>query len=118
MSAGVATIRIADLSLALMACKMRRANCGRTAQMCAMSEHPVVPVECSQHSGARRRNLIAARCQGLSNLRTQLMRRGWIAEVFRRTQLQHGRAEVLRTWGVGVRSLLAEPQHILNGGTR
>ncbi|KQM72955.1 hypothetical protein [Xylophilus sp. Leaf220] len=118
MSAGVATIRVADLSLALMACKMRRANRGRTAQFCALSAYPGIDVDCRHGVDERGRRTAAALALGESRARFMPLARGHIATLIERTHLHHGRKEMLRTWGVGVRALLAEPQHILNGGTR
>jgi len=45
-----------------------------------------------------------------------LMERGHVAELILRTRMNHGLAEVRKTWGAGLRSLQAEPRHVLNGG--
>ncbi len=118
MSAVVATIRVADLSLALMACKMRRANRGRTAQFCALSAYPGLDVDCRHGIAERGRRTAAALALGACGIRAMPLVRGHIAALFERTHLHHGRKEMLRTWGVGVRALLAEPRHILNGGAK
>ena len=44
------------------------------------------------------------------------VQRGDIGRLFDRVKCERGRAEVVKTWGVGIRALKAEPQYVLNGG--
>ncbi|MES2910578.1 MAG: hypothetical protein V4718_04270 [Pseudomonadota bacterium] len=54
---------------------------------------------------------------GMSPARVWPMQRGDIASVFERVKHEHGRKEVSKTWGAGIRALQAEPAYVLNGGT-
>jgi len=111
------TIRAADLPLVLAAAKMRHRNGGRTCQLCALTPAPVIQVDCATNSYWTRAGLAAdARRFGLSPARVMPMLRGHIALVYERINRAHGRSEVLRTWGAGIRTLRAEPRHVLNGG--
>jgi hypothetical protein len=112
-----ATIRAADLPLVLAAAKLRRRNAGRTCQLAALSAGPVIQVDCASNSQWTRPGLRdEARRFGLSPSRVRPLERGHIALVYERINREHGRREVLRTWGAGIRSLRAEPRHVLNGG--
>lgn len=117
MSAQQATIRATDLPLVLAAAKMRRFNGGRTCQLCTLSEGPIINVECRDSVGARQRAQAEAMRLGISPARVSPMRRGDIGRLVERVQRTHGRREVLRTWGIGMRALLQEPLHVLNGGS-
>ena len=112
-----ATIRADDLPLVLAAAKMRRRTAGRTCQLCALTPAPVIRVDCAANSQWIRPGLAAeARRVGIGQSRVMPMQRGHIALVYERTNRQHGRREVQRTWGAGIRTLRAEPRHVLNGG--
>ena len=113
-----ATIRAADLSVVLAAAKLRRYNAGRTCQLAALSASPLIEIDCARNSQWTRPGLRdEARRFGLKQCRNSPLQRGHIALVYERINRQHGRREVLRTWGAGIRSLRAEPQHVLNGGS-
>lgn len=112
----VATIRARDLGLVLAAAKLRRWNNGRTCQLCALSEHPTIALDCHYPGSKSSSYREAASRHGISPARVWPMQRGRIARLFERVQRVHGRREVLRTWGVGIRALKAEPAHVLNGG--
>lgn len=112
-----ATIRAEDLPLILAAAKLRRRNNSRACQLCALSEHPVITVDCHERVDARRRAQAAALRFGASPARCLPMQRGRIGDLYERVQRTHGRREVLRTWAAGVRALLGEPLHVLNGGS-
>jgi hypothetical protein len=113
-----ATIRAADLGLLLAAAKLRRHTHGRTCQLCALSAGPVIEVDCAANSRWTRPDLAAqARRYGLSPARVTPLQRGHIALLYERTNRHHGRREVLRTWGAGIRALRAEPRYTLNGGS-
>lgn len=112
-----ATIRASDLPLVLAAAKLRRWNKGRTPQLCALSEGPVIQLDCATSSRWTRPGLAGdVRRYGASPVRVSPMQRGHIALAFERTNRERGRAEVLRTWGKGIRTLRAEPRYVLNGG--
>lgn len=113
----VATIRAKDLSLLLGAVKLRKYTSGRTCQLCTLSEAPIISVECRYRDIERRHAEAAARRFGISPARVTPMQRGEIVRVIERTQVEHGRREVLRTWGTGIRVLLQEPRYVLNGGS-
>lgn len=113
-----ATIRAADLPLVLAAAKLRRANAGQTCQLAALSERPLIELDCASTSRWTRPGLRdEARRMGLAQSRILPMQRGHIALVYERIRREHGRGEVLRTWGAGIRALRAEPRHVLNGGS-
>lgn len=114
----IATIRARDLPLVLAAAKMRRYNGGHTCQMCALSETPTITLDCRSTLSKTDSYRAAVRRHGLSPARCLPMTRGLIADVYERVQRQHGRAEVLRTWGRGIKALKQEPLHILNGGAK
>jgi hypothetical protein len=112
-----ATIRATDLPLVLAAAKLRRRNAGRTCQLAALSAGPAIQVDCASNSQWTRPGLRdEARRIGLSQSRILPMQRGHIAQVYERINRAHGRREVLRTWGAGIRALRAEPRYVLNGG--
>ena len=112
-----ATIRADDLPLVLAAARMRRRNTGRTCQLCALTPAPVIQVDCTSSSRWTRPGLRDdARRFGIGQSRVMPMQRGHIALVYERINRDHGRREVLRTWGAGIRTLRAEPRHVLNGG--
>jgi hypothetical protein len=111
-----ATIRARDLSLVLAAAKLRRYTNGRTCQLCALSEAPVITVDCHEREWLRPHARADAQRFGISPARVLPMQRGHIGRLAERVQRMHGRREVLKTWGDGIRALLAEPQHVLNGG--
>lgn len=116
MSTTTATIRASDLPLVLA--KARRWNSGRTPQLCALSEGPVIQLDCATSSRWTRPGLADdVRRYGVSPARVTPMQRGHIALAYERTNRERGRAEVLRTWGAGIRALRAEPRYVLNGGS-
>lgn len=117
MSTNTATIRADDLKLVLGAAKLRRWNHGSTGQFCALSAGPVIEVDCATASRWTRPGLADdVRRYGLSPARFTPMQRGHIALAYERTNRERGRAEVLRTWGTGIRALRAEPRYVFNGG--
>jgi len=111
------SIRAADLPLVIASMKLRRFNGGRTCQLCALSEAPTIEVNCRDSRGARQRAQAEALRWGISPARVSPMRRGDIGRLIERVQREHGRREVLRTWGSGIRALQQEPLHVLNGGS-
>lgn len=104
----VATIPAKDLDLLLATTKLMRRN-DKMARFCLMSRAPLMETDC--------RSTARARCDavryGLVSVSLQPMRRGGMAEVYERVAREGGRAEVLRTWGVGIRALRLEPRHHL-----
>lgn len=110
-----ATIRFTDLQLALVGAKARRAF--GTCQLCALSEHPMIEIGCSDHHRGYAAGYVErAKAFGLSPARVMPMRRGDIASLYERVKREHGRGEVVKTWGVGIKALQAEPLYVLNGG--
>jgi hypothetical protein len=110
-----ATIRASDLPLVLAAAKLRRYTHGRTCQLCALSSAPLITVDCHENAWLRKHAQDDARRMGISPARVLPMQRGHIARLAERVQRTHGRREVLKTWGAGIRALLAEPMYTLNG---
>lgn len=112
----VATIRARDLGLLLAAEKLRRWTNGRNCRLCALSEHPTLELDC-HYSGSKDPSYRdTARRLGTSPARVWPLQRGRISHVYERVLREHGRGEVLRTWGTGIRALRAEPRHTLYGG--
>lgn len=113
-----ATIRADDLSLALYAYKLRRFTKGRVAQMAAMSAGPKILIDCQDvpREDSRQRLAQDAIRLGLARARMTPLDRGHIGRVYQRVKLMAGRREVQRTWGAGIRTLMAEPLYVLNGG--
>lgn len=111
-----ATIRLQDLQLVAATVKARRSINADLAWFCALSEHPVISVDCGSNRRIHSDLLEAAKRHGLSKSRMLPMQRGRIACVVERTRWMHGMAEVRKTWRTGIRALLAEPRHILPGG--
>jgi hypothetical protein len=108
------TIRANDLQLVCVAAKARRLL--GTCQLCALSEHPAIEISCRDHSRGYSAGYVErAKRYGLSPARVQPMKRGDIGRVYERVQREHGRREVVKTWGVGIRALQAEPLYVLNG---
>lgn len=111
------TIPLADLVDVLRFARLRRLTAGRTCQLCALTQAPLIRVDCAD--GHPSHWVIAeARQRGIARHVACPMRRGHIARLMERVQRQQGRREVLKTWGVGIRALLAEPKYTLNGGAR
>lgn len=109
----VATIRAQDLSLVLGSVKLRNYTNGRTCRLCALSETPVIQLTCRDRDRSREQ---AARF-GQSPARCMPIQRGDIGRLYQRVNLERGRREVVKTWGVGIRTLQAEPQYVLDGGS-
>lgn len=104
----VATIPAKDLDLLLVTAKLMR-HSDKLARFCLMSRAPLVETGC-RSTARQRRDAVR---YGLASISLQPMRRGDIAEVYERVAREGGRAEVLRTWGVGIRALRLEPRHHL-----
>lgn len=99
---------------ALVSAKMRRRNGGRTCALAAMTAAPLLQPDCSHPNRLRLRDeamRLAARPAMCSPLD-----RGHIAALIARTRLLHGLGEVRKTWGAGLRALLAEDRYVINGG--
>jgi hypothetical protein len=111
------TIPADHLVTVLAAHKLRRYTQGRTCQLCVVTAAPLLQVDC--HHGSRH-TTAAKRAQALKDgnwpPHITPLRRGHISSLYARTRLHHGLKEVRRTWGAGLRALLAEPKHALNGG--
>jgi hypothetical protein len=99
---------------ALVSARMRRRNGGRTCALAAMTAAPLLQPDCSHPNRLRLRDeamRLAARPAMCSP-----MERGHVAALIARTRLYHGLDEVRKTWGSGLRALLAENRYVLNGG--
>ena len=108
------TIKVSDLKLALAACRLRRYTGGKTCQIAAITAGTIIEVDC--RSAGRLRLRTDALRLGKSRLTVTPMNRGHIGDLIERTRVFHGLAEVRKTWGVGIKALLAEPRYVLNGG--
>lgn len=111
-----ATIRAADLSLLLASAKLRKYTAGRTPLLAAMSAAPLL--ECDCHSGRTPTPSwrFQVQCSGLHAARVTPLQRGYISRLFDQVALHRGRREVVKTWGVGIRTLRAESRYVLFGG--
>lgn len=109
-------IPLASVELALFSARMRRRNHGRTCLLAATTPLPILEVDCSR----RTRNTSSWREEamrlGLSKCTVTPLHRGHIGDVINRTRLNHGLAEVRKTWGTGLRALLAESKYVLKDG--
>lgn len=112
------TIPLASVELAYAAARMRRANRGRTCQLAAVSRAPILTADCHDPRMHMPAWLDECRRVGLSNCTCTTLNRGRIVSLIERTRLNHGLAEVRKTWGTGIRTLMAEPRFTLNGGAR
>lgn len=108
------TIKASDLKFALAAHKLRRHTSGKTCQVAAITAGPLIEADCS--SAGRLRMRADALRMGKSRVTVTPMNRGHIGGLIERTRVFHGLAEVRKTWGVGIKALLAEPRYVLNGG--
>ncbi len=108
------TINLEHLHLSLASAKLRRYNKGGTCLLAAVTAAPLLRADCSSRSRLRMRE--DAMRHSLAKPMATLMERGHIAELILRTRLHHGLTEVRKTWGAGLRTLQAEPHHVLNGG--
>lgn len=112
-----ATVTLDQLRLVMASAKLRRYTHGRTCLLAALTAgHTVLPVDC--HRGPVRPST-REQAQRLGHYRAHVapMARGHMAALITRTRLLHGLPEVRRTWGAGLRTLLAEPPHTLHGGS-
>lgn len=112
-----ATIRAQDLSLVLCSIKLRAYSKGRTARLCALSETLTVQVHCRDQLRYGADFAARAKRVGQSPMRVSPLQRGDIGNLYERVKCEHGRREVMKTWGVGIRALLAEPLYVLDGGS-
>lgn len=110
------TFRLESFRLLLAAERMRRYNHGRTCALAAYTRGPVLMVDCSRPGRLRMRQ--EAQRFGISRCEVSPLYRGHIADLIMRTRLAHGLAEVRKTWGTGLRALLAEDKWCLKGGER
>lgn len=111
---GGQTIKVSDLKFALASYRLRRYTGGQTCQLAVLTAGPVLQADCSHRNRIYRREDVQ-RHGKFKSIVTPLDR-GHMAEVVMRTRWQHGLAEVRKTWGVGIKALLAEPRFVLNGG--
>lgn len=108
------TIKADALQLVLFAARLRRSNNGHTCALAALTAAPVLRADCSSANRLRMRE--EAQRFGQYKAIVTPMERGHLAELVLKTRLNHGLAEVRKTWGAGLKTLLAEPRHVLNGG--
>lgn len=108
------TINAEDLRMVIAAAKLRRCTQGATCQLAVVTRAPVVRTDCSNANRARMRE--HSQRMGQFNSFVAPMERGHMAELVMRTRLAHGLDEVRKTWRTGLRALLDEPRHVLNGG--
>lgn len=108
------TIKVSDLKFALAAHRLRRFTGGGTCQVAAITAGTLIEVDCS--SAGRLRLRTDALRLGKSRVTVTPMTRGHIGDLIERTRVCHGLAEVRKTWGAGIKALLAEPRYVLNGG--
>ena len=108
------TIKVSDLKFALFTTRLRRASNGRVAQIAAVTVGTLIEVDCSTAGRLRLRD--DAIRLGKSRMTVTPLDRGHIGRLIERTRWQHGLAEVRKTWGVGIKALLAESRYVLNGG--
>lgn len=109
------TIRLKDLHLVMASVKLRRWNHNDTCLLVALSESSLIQLDC------HRRNVQPSHVEdaikmGKSPVRVSPMDRGHIATLIERVRWQRGLPEIRKTWGTGIRALLAEPKYVLNGG--
>jgi len=108
------TINVSDIKFALFTSRLRRTSNGRVCQIAAVTIGPLIEVDCSTAGRLRMRD--DAIRLGKSRVTVTPMDRGHIARLIERTRQQHGLKEVRKTWGLGIKALLAEPRYALNGG--
>ena len=106
------TIRAADLRLALHSAKLRSSTQGRTALLAATTAAPVVNANCGQRGAVLR----IAQASGNAACNVAPMQRGHLARLIARVSVEQGGREVRATWGATMKTLLAEPRYVLNGG--
>jgi hypothetical protein len=112
-----AAIRAEDLRLVLAAIKASRYLDRPLARFAAVTPGSLLTVGCHEaqrwpETTAMGRRLWAAGTR--SPVRFTPMQRGDMARLYERVAREHGRSEVLKTWGQGIRSLQAEPRHCLH----
>lgn len=108
------TIKASDLRMAAWAANMRRRNKGATCAMAATTTTSLISCDCSSPTRLRMRE--DAVRMGRTRVSVGPLDRGHIAGLYERVRCLHGLAEVRKTWGVGIKALLAEPRFVLNGG--
>lgn len=108
------TIKASDLKFALASYRLRRYTGGETCQLAVLTAGPVLQADCS-HRNRMFRCEDVQRHGKFKSIVTPLDR-GHIGGLIERTRWQHGLAEVRKTWGVGIKALLAEPRFVLKGG--
>ena len=103
-----------DLVTVLAAHKLRRWNGGASCQLATLTARPLVDTDCHRRPPTTSELANAKRMPKRTYLGP--LQRGYIASLANRVQGLRGRAEVLRTWGVGIATLRREPAYVLNGG--
>jgi hypothetical protein len=110
-----AAIRAEDLRLVLATIKASRYLDQPLARFAAVTPGSLLQADCSTQrypdmmDTARRIWQRGTR----SPVRFTPMQRGDIARLYERVAREHGRREVLKTWGLGIRSLQNEPRYSL-----
>lgn len=97
------TISMENVALAIVARKVRPQT-----RWAAMGTHITSTARCS----TRRAPPSHEHIRHVPSLMTP-MQRGDISRVYQTTNLLHGRAEVLKTWRIGIRALMSEPKYIV-----
>lgn len=110
------SIPASDLNLVLFSFKMRQRSGGRTCILAAVTPGPMVEVDCRRGGPPSAELLRVAEKTAGRGIRVGPIQRGNISLLYERTLRQWGRAEVVKTWGTGIRALRAEPRFVLHGG--
>lgn len=113
-----ATIPLRAVKLALMTAKLRHYNQGKTALVAAYTPRPVVNVDCNRGTTPSAATLAHAKLGGKRLEQAELMERGHIAQVIKRTRHLHGLPEVRKTFGAGLKELASEPRFFLHAGSK
>lgn len=113
-----ATIRAEDLRLVLATIKAARHTITPLAWFAVITPGSLLEVDCFSaqrwpETTAAARRIWQAGTR--SPVRFTPMQRGHIARLYERVAREHGRGEVLKTWGAGIRALQAEPRYTLKG---
>lgn len=111
-----ATISADYVRLLLASAKLRAYTGGRTCLLAAMSPAPKLECDCAHGRRVTDSWRDLSMRSGHSRVRITPISRGHISRLIDRVARERGRAEVIKTWGAGVKALRAEPRFTLHGG--
>lgn len=112
------TIPLPAVELAAMSAKLRRRTQGRTALLAAFTPRLAVDLDCHRGAPPSHRTVERAMQEGMRVDQAGPIGRGYIADLVKRIRALHGASEVRKTFGAGLKELVAEHRFFLRAGKK